>query len=77
MVDLQPSSTGPMLTGREREVAKLAGEGLSRKAIAAELGIALDTVDTHMKNLAEKVPGNGRRQVRIALFALQALSTGG
>lgn len=43
------------LTAREREVLQLIAEGQSSKEIAATLGIALPTVETHRRQLANKL----------------------
>lgn len=69
---LIPNSTRPMpcLTERERQVATLLADGYGRKRIAVELGIAPDTVDDYLKSLAVKIPGNGRRALRIQRFVL-------
>ncbi len=43
------------LTAREREILAELSKGNSYKMIAAELGIKLDTVRTHIKNIYEKL----------------------
>lgn len=43
------------LSGREREVARLAAQGLPDKAIAQRLGIAVTTVRTHLAHAFEKL----------------------
>ena len=43
------------LSGRERQVLQLVGEGHSTKAIAALLGISVKTADTHRTKLMEKL----------------------
>lgn len=43
-----------LLTERQREVARLVREGMSRHAIAEQLSIADSTVKTHLKNIAQK-----------------------
>jgi DNA-binding CsgD family transcriptional regulator len=55
-----PSSPEPAdplagLTGREREVARLAGTGLSSRDIAAELSVSPRTVDTHLSRIYRKL----------------------
>ena len=45
----------PRLTEREREVLIQIAEGCSNKEIAAKLGIAVRTVETHRENLMQKL----------------------
>ena len=47
-----PSSTSP-LTPRQLEILQLLAEGLPNKAISRQLGLAEDTVKTHLKALFE------------------------
>jgi len=51
------------LTGRERQVVELLGEGLSNKEIAARLQIALHTVKSHVHNVLEKLALRSRLEV--------------
>jgi FixJ family two-component response regulator len=44
-----------LLTAREREVLSLVVDGKANKTISAELGISEKTVETHRKNLMEKL----------------------
>lgn len=55
------------LTGREREIVDLIGEGLRNKEIAARLEIAVDTVKSHVHNVLEKLALRSR--LEIAAFA--------
>lgn len=50
-----PASTPAPLSGREREVLQLLAEGLTSKEIAARLGLAVSTVDTHRKQIMAKL----------------------
>lgn len=43
------------LTGREKEVLRLIAEGLTNQEIASRLYISVRTVETHRKNLMEKL----------------------
>lgn len=45
----------PGLTPRQREVLKLAAEGLSTKEIAIQLDLSVKTVDTHRTNLMNQL----------------------
>jgi len=52
---LQPTGAASVLTERERDVLKLLADGHSTKQSAARLGIAPKTVETHRKNMMEKL----------------------
>ena len=43
------------LTTRERELVQMLCEGLSNKAAAAKLGISVKTIETHRRQLMEKL----------------------
>lgn len=44
-----------LLTSREREILQLIAEGKANKEIAASLNLSLHTVETHRRNLQEKL----------------------
>jgi two-component system response regulator NreC len=44
-----------LLTGREREVVQLVGEGKANKEIAALLHVSVTTVETHRANILQKL----------------------
>ena len=44
-----------LLTSREKEVLQLLAEGRSNKEVAAELNVALSTVETHRASLMQKL----------------------
>jgi DNA-binding NarL/FixJ family response regulator len=58
-----PVLEGVRLTERERQVIDLLGEGLSNKAIAARLHIAIHTVKSHVHNVLEKLALHTRLEV--------------
>ena len=65
------------LSNREQEVLACVVEGLSNKAIAAELGVALKTVETHRSRIMVKMKVKSLSDlVRVALIAQSADSTG-
>lgn len=49
------SSAGTVLTNREREVLQLIAEGKSTKEIAARLGVSVKTIETHRRQIMEKL----------------------
>lgn len=51
------------LTGREREIARLIAQGLSNRAIAAQLTISPRTVDGHVERILRKRDFSSRSQV--------------
>jgi predicted ATPase/DNA-binding CsgD family transcriptional regulator len=66
----EETTTGPTpagapggLTKREQEIAELVAQGLTNKAIAAQLVIAKRTVETHVENILVKLGFNSRTQV--------------
>lgn len=46
---------GTALTPREREVLQLLAEGMAAKEIAAHLNVSVKTVETHRRNMMEKL----------------------
>jgi DNA-binding NarL/FixJ family response regulator len=54
---------GESLTGREREALELVGQGLTNKHIALRLGISVNTVKKHLKQVFKKRGFNSRRQL--------------
>ncbi|MEU3270107.1 response regulator transcription factor [Saccharomonospora sp. NPDC006951] len=60
----------PELTGRERDVLALVGEGLSNADIAQRLHIGVTTVKTHVASLMTKTGSPNR--VRLAVLAAGA-----
>lgn len=57
------------LTARERDVFASLGKGLSNKEIGTDLGISVQTVETHRKSIARKLGCNGASLVRLATLA--------
>ena len=51
-----------MLTAREREVLELLAKGSLYKEIAAALGVTIDTVRTHLRNIYEKLHVHSRTE---------------
>ena len=64
-----PTSAGDSLTPREIEVLEHLAEGRSNREIAAELGINVRTVATHVRSILDKLHVANRTQA--ALYASQ------
>ncbi|MBZ4320596.1 helix-turn-helix transcriptional regulator, partial [Streptomyces huiliensis] len=58
-----------VLTGAERRVAALAARGLSNREVAAELSIAVSTVEQHLTRVYRKYRIKHRRDLRTRLTA--------
>jgi DNA-binding NarL/FixJ family response regulator len=52
---VQTTATGRALSTREREVLQLMAEGLSTKEIAARLHLSVKTVETHRRQIMDKL----------------------
>ena len=53
----------PDLTAREREIARLAADGLSNRGIAERLAIAVRTVDNHLYRAYAKLGVGSRSEL--------------
>jgi DNA-binding NarL/FixJ family response regulator len=53
---------GPAITAREREILRLIARGRANKEIAADLGIAEDTVKRHVSNIFQKFEVSDRAE---------------
>lgn len=58
----------PRLTGREAEIAGLAGQGMHNRAIAARLVVSVRTVEAHLANAYSKLGITSRKQLADALL---------
>ena len=56
-----------LLTGRERQIAALVGEGRSNRDIAQQLGISKRTVDAHLEHIFGKLGISSRVQLATGL----------
>jgi pimeloyl-ACP methyl ester carboxylesterase/DNA-binding CsgD family transcriptional regulator len=59
----EPASSGPRLTGRELEVARLVAEGLTNHSIAVRLAVAPRTAEAHVENIRRKLKVHSRAQI--------------
>lgn len=64
----RPRRVRGQLTIREREIAKLCLEGIRRREIAARLGIAVGTVDFHVRNVLRELDLTSRYELRYELL---------
>ncbi len=69
-----PPASG--LTARECEVLRLIAVGASNKRIAADLGIAVTTVERHVTNLYRKIDAQGRADAAMSAVAMGLVSPG-
>lgn len=60
------------LTPREREVARLAANGVTRRAIAADLGLSLRTVSNHLNHVYAKLGVADRASLAALLLEMAA-----
>ncbi len=68
---------GNALTAREQEIALLIAQGLSNRAIAAELVISSATVARHVANMLAKLGFSSRTQVAAWMVEWGAHRPGG
>jgi DNA-binding NarL/FixJ family response regulator len=57
------------LTQREREILQLLAEGSTTKEIAAHLGVSVKTVETHRRNMMQKL--NMRSIAELTKYAIR------
>lgn len=62
LVGSRTAERSPDLTQREREVLRLLADGLTNDAIGTELGIAAETVRTHIRKAMAKLDADTRTQ---------------
>jgi DNA-binding CsgD family transcriptional regulator len=62
----------PVLTGRERQIARLAAAGVPSKEIADQLYLSSRTVDNHLMRVYAKLGVTGRAELAAALRSLPA-----
>jgi DNA-binding NarL/FixJ family response regulator len=68
---LSPRATAqvPQLSPREREITHLMAEGLTAEAIGSQLGVSVETVRTHVRNVIRKL--QARNRVHAIALALE------
>jgi len=54
-IETKESKSSPALTKREREVLQLIAEGKTTKDIASQLYVSIKTIETHRKQIMDKV----------------------
>lgn len=59
----------PQLSPRERQITHLMAEGLTAEAIGTELGVSVETVRTHVRNVIRKM--RARNRVHAIAIALE------
>jgi LuxR family transcriptional regulator, maltose regulon positive regulatory protein len=63
------------LTGRERSIVEFIAQGRSNKEIARELGVAPETIKTHLKRIFQKLSAESRTQAVVRAQSLGVLNT--
>ena len=64
------------LTSRERSIIEFIARGRSNKEIARELGVAPETIKTHLKRIFQKLSAESRAQAVVRAQSLGMLKTG-
>jgi LuxR family maltose regulon positive regulatory protein len=64
------------LTSRERSIVEFIARGRSNKEIARELGVAPETIKTHLKRIFQKLSAESRAQAVVRAQSLGMLKTG-
>jgi DNA-binding NarL/FixJ family response regulator len=64
----RPNPTPRLLTRRERQVLELVGRGYTNREIADALGIAPETVKTHVANIRAKLGLSNKAELRYWLL---------
>jgi DNA-binding CsgD family transcriptional regulator len=64
----RPTPAPPLLTRRERQVLELVGRGYTNREIADVLGIAPETVKTHIANIRAKLGLSNKAELRYWLL---------
>lgn len=68
-----PAAAQPArLTRRETEVAKLVGEGLTNKEIAARLVVSQRTAEAHVEHVLTKLDFRSRAQIAVWIGSVEA-----
>ncbi len=63
------TENAPLLTAREREMLQLMAEGMTAKEIASHLFVSVKTVETHRRNIAQKL--NINRAAELIKYAIR------
>ena len=63
------------LTARERSIVEFIARGRSNKEIARELGIAPETIKTHLKRIFQKLSAESRAQAVVRALSLGVLKS--
>ncbi|WP_345048039.1 helix-turn-helix transcriptional regulator [Arthrobacter methylotrophus] len=63
VLPLTPHTFGPELTERERQVAKMASQGLSNKEVANQLQVSVRTVEGHLYQIFTKMGISSRSEL--------------
>lgn len=67
LLGVTPAGTPASLSRREREIAALAAEGLSARAISELLVVSVRTVENHLQHVYTKLGVAGRHELEVAM----------
>ncbi|OFI38964.1 hypothetical protein BIU82_16820 [Arthrobacter sp. SW1] len=60
---VMPRGNAPLLTERERQIARMAGHGVSNRDIAKDIGVSVRTVEGHLYQVFAKLSVSSRRDL--------------
>jgi DNA-binding NarL/FixJ family response regulator len=60
-------ATGDALTSQERRVAQLVSSGLSNRAVAAQMFLSVNTIETHLRHVFRKLGVSTRTQLAVRI----------
>lgn len=58
------------LTPRQKEVAQLVAKGMSAREISGKIGATVGTVEQHIKQAAQRIPGDTAPRHKLTLWFL-------